>query len=120
MRRDMDLIRRIALETAELQEGAVLRGIEGVDPTTFVYHVRWMKEANLLVTMEVTTFNSKNPQIRVERLTWDGCEFADAARNEALWQKAKEKVLIPSASWTFGALRDWLAREIREGLASLG
>jgi hypothetical protein len=120
MKRDMDLVRRIALETEQLPFGQELTGLDGVDKATFGMHVIWMVEAGLL-TAKVQEFISAGdpPKVFVRRLTWEGCEFLEAARNETLWRKAKETVLKPSASFTFGLLREWLATEIREGFPTL-
>ena len=48
------------------------------------------------------------------------CEFLDAVRSDTLWAKAKAAVLIPTASFTFGLLKDWLAQQISNGLPTIG
>jgi len=55
----------------------------------------------------------------IVRLTWEGCDFADAVRSDTLWKKAKEMVIKPTASFTFGLLKDWLKSEIAQGLPTL-
>ncbi|MCY1562785.1 hypothetical protein D9M68_1002340 [compost metagenome] len=52
-------------------------------------------------------------------MTWAGCEFADAIRNDTLWNKAKDKVIKPGMSFTFEVLTTWLKAEIQHGLPSL-
>lgn len=37
----------------------------------------------------------------------------------SMWAKAKSKVLIPSASWTFAVLVEWLKTEITQGLPKI-
>lgn len=119
MKRDMDIVRRIALETTELPENMSLIGLEGVDQRTFGVHVIWMQEAGLL-TAAVQEFTSGEPPVaRVRRLTWDGCDFADAVRSDTLWNSAKENVLKPGISFTFDVLKDWLKAEIAQGLPTL-
>lgn len=119
MKRDMDIVRRIALATAELEHNQVLKDLPGVDRAVFAAHVTWMKEAGLLMAL-VTEFQSgEKPIAQVLRLTWDGCDFADAVRDDNLWNKAKDKVLKPSMSFTFGVLKDWLSSEIRDGLPTV-
>lgn len=119
MNRDMDLIREIALKTAELPFGHALTGLDGVDAATFSLHVIWMVEAGLVIALVQEFQSGEPPLVRVRRLTWDGCEFADAVRSDTLWRKAKEQVLKPTISFTFGLLKDWLASELREGFPSL-
>lgn len=119
MKRDMDLVRRIALEIVDMPDGHSLTDVDGVDKATFAMHIIWMKEAGL-VTANVTEFQSgEPPKVFVRRLTWEGCEFADAVRSDTLWSKAKTNVLKPTSSFTFGLLKDWLATEIREGFPTL-
>jgi len=120
MKRDMDLIRRIALATEDLPPNASLSEIPGVDSSHFAMHVQWMQEAGLL-TATIHPTNGKEPAnfAHVWRLTWAGCEFAEAVRNDTLWAKAKKQVIAPSSSWTFGVLTDWLKAEILNGLSKI-
>lgn len=119
MNRDMDIVRRIALATTDLEYNRVLTGLDDIDEITFGVHVIWMSEAGL-VQATIQEFQSgEPPKVRVRRLTWDGCEFADAVRSDTIWRKAKESVLNPATSFTFGLLKEWLAAEIRNGFPTL-
>lgn len=118
MKRDMDIVRRIALQTADLPYGEMLDRLEGVEDVVFATHVQWMEEAGL-VKASIAEYVGGHMNAVVLRLTWDGCEFADSVRSDTLWNAAKTKVLMPSGSWTFGLLRDWLAAEIRDGFPTL-
>lgn len=120
MERDMEIVRRIALDAAAMPWGSNLTELEGVDPAAFGMHVIWMIEAGLVVGKVFIKGGKTPPNAWVERLTWEGCEFASAVRNDTLWRKAREKVLQPTASFTFGLLKDWLAKEISNGLPTLG
>jgi len=119
MKRDIDIVRRIALETAKLETGYCLEGLEGVDKPTFAIHVIWMEEAGLVKARISEYISGEHSQALVQRLTWAGCEFADSVQDETLWSKAKEKVIKPSASFSFGILKDWLGAEIRDGFPTL-
>lgn len=118
MKRDMDLIRRIALEMADAPAGAAVEMDPGDDKALWVLHVIWMQEAGL-VKAEVNEFMDGTSKARVLRLTWAGCEFVDAVRSEPLWAKAKQTVLKPAMSFTFDLLKDWLKSELREGFPTL-
>lgn len=120
MKRDMDLIRRIAQATEALNPGEMLDGLDGIDAETFAQHVIWMQEAGLIEALVPQNLGGSLEDAMVMRLTWDGCDFLDAARDEGLWSKAKATVIKPSASFTFGLLKEWLAGEIRQGLPTLG
>ncbi|MNY89379.1 hypothetical protein D3C78_56700 [compost metagenome] len=120
MRRDMEVIRRIALATEELPPGQPLREIEGIDGVSFAIHAQWMHEAGLLTATIHPKESIKPPDLAlVWRLTWSGCEFAEAVRSDTLWAKAKKQVIAPSSSWTFGVLTDWLKSEITDGLSKI-
>jgi len=121
MNRDMDLIRRIALAVADLPHDKILKELEGVDERDFALHALWMQEAGLIVAdLQKTTENTTPKSAWINRLTWDGCEFADAVRNDTLWNKAKATIIKPTSSFTFGVIRDWLKSEILNGLLPLG
>lgn len=119
MQRDMDIVRRIALETADMEFGYRLMGIDDVDQTTFAMHALWMVEAGLIKAHITEYGDNTPPKAQVARLTWEGCEFADAVRSDTVWRKAKENFIKPAGSFTFGLLKDWLAQEIREGFPLL-
>lgn len=119
MKRDMDLVRRIAIATADLPPGEMLNGIEGVDPVVFAVHVAWMVEGGLVSAHVVDDITHGSVEAFVFRLTWAGCEFADAVASDTLWAKAKASVIKPTASWTFNVLLDWLKAELSKGLPTV-
>lgn len=120
MKRDMDLIRRIAMETEALGYRELLRGIDGVSPEEFVNHVKLMVEAGLLEAGVQEFKTASTPLAAVIRLTWTGHEFLDAARNNTLWARAKETVIQSGMSFTFDLLRDWLKAQASQSLPTLG
>lgn len=117
MKRDMDLVRRILLAASDLPFGESLKELEGVSSDDFVQHVIWLNEAGLIKAWIVEMLEGE--QAEVQRLTWSGCDFTDAIRNDTLWAKAKGTVLKPSMSFTFDVLKDWLKAEIAQGLPTL-
>ena len=121
MKRDMDLIRRIALEVEDMEYGYELTGMEeeGIDPATFALHAMWMQEAGLIDADIQTYLSGEPPNVRITRLTWSGCEFADAIRDDNLWRKAQANVLKPGMSFTFDVLKEWLKTEISQGLPTI-
>lgn len=119
MKRDMDLVRRIVLATADLPYGERLESLEGVEPEAFVMHALWMTEAGLIDAQVQAGSGSFAMYASIGRLTWQGCEFADAVADDRLWNKAKENVLKPGISFTFDVLKEWLKAEISQGLPAL-
>ncbi|RYF60737.1 MAG: DUF2513 domain-containing protein [Comamonadaceae bacterium] len=119
MKRDMDLARRILLATEALEYGKQLKSLPDVPPEQFVVHVIWLKEAGLLDAVAQAGSGSGAKFAIVQRLTWAGCEFVDAARNDSLWAKAKDNVIKPGMSFSFDVLKEWLKAEITQGLPTL-
>lgn len=120
MKRNMDLIRRIAMASEALENGQALRALPDVPADVFSTHVLWMNQAGLVQARVYTDAKDAVTSATVTRLTWDGCEFMAAARDDTLWRKAMQTVLMPTASFTFGVLKDWLTQEISQGLPPIG
>lgn len=118
MKRDPDIIRTIALAVEELPPGGNLQALEGIEPDAFAAHTQWMSDAGLIEANIMPIFGGQTIAM-INRLTWDGCDFLDAARSDTLWKKAKTSIIAPTASWTFDILKEWLKSEIRNGLPTL-
>lgn len=110
MKRDMNLIRRIALAVEVCADGdpsSALR-LEGYTAEQIGYHCQLMVEAGLIHAIEVKDLGSTTPTFLIRRLTWEGHEFVDAARKESLWSKLKEKVANTVESVTMDVLIRYL------------
>ena len=79
-----------------------------------VYHVEIMKDAGLLDVDIQWLVGGGLPVIYLKRMTWDGHEFLDAARNESIWSQAKAKVLETTGGLGFEALKAALSQLIGE------
>ena len=87
MKRNMDLIRQILLqvEASPHANFPVRISIEGQDDETISYHVRLLDEAGLIEARDP----GGNKWVPL-RLTWRGQEFLEAARDNNVWEKAKQ------------------------------
>lgn len=113
MKRDMNLIRLLLLET------------EGEDPKPDLsaytedqrlYHSALIIEAGL-VHGEVIEDGSGQPASSVIlRLTWAGHEFLDAARNDTIWKKATEQIKQSGVDVTITLLKDILNQFLKQSL----
>jgi hypothetical protein len=88
MKRDIDLVRRILLDLE--MKGSYTDwfdvDIEEYSPEQMDYHLELLMEASLI---SIKDPGRKPLRSYPVRLTWEGHEFLDAARDEVRWQKAK-------------------------------
>ncbi|MCS4508908.1 DUF2513 domain-containing protein [Xylophilus ampelinus] len=118
MKRDMDLVRKILLAVADSPHGSQLQQLDGVSNEDFTLHAIWLAEAGLVIAITSDQAVSATYAL-ILRLTWQGCDFVDAIRDDTLWKKAKESVMKPATSFTFDLVKDWLKAEIAQGLPTL-
>ena len=116
MKRDMDLIRSILLAVEESPTGRAPSPlvVNGYSQQAVDYHAFLVMEAGLCEGVDVTNPESVVPEAALNRLTWSGHEFPDAARDDTLWNKAKDRVgstLGDVAIGVFVALLHRLAKE---------
>lgn len=118
MKRDMDLCREILrqMEVHPNPEGPIKIKIEGRPDQEITYHLHLLRQADLIEAIEKTTFAGM--AYAPQRLTWKGHEFLDAARDDTIWRKAKERLLGVAGGLTFDLLLAALKAEIsnRTGL----
>jgi hypothetical protein len=114
MKRDMETVRRLLI-AVEGSEGY----LQIKDPEE-AFHVAWMLDAGLVQAVLHKSDAFGACAATVERLTWAGCEFLDAARNDTVWRTAKEKMFKPGVSWTFSLLSEVLKALAKQQLAHAG
>jgi hypothetical protein len=111
MKRDMDLVRQILLEVEEQPFTGKWLNLEidgGFTRQEITYHVMILYEAGLLEAVNLTTHGGKN--WRPTRLTWEGHEFLEAARDNSRWQKAKSTMMEKAGGITFEILKQLLMK----------
>jgi hypothetical protein len=119
VKRDMDLIRQIALTLEDAPTGYVLDGIsvEGYTDEEVGYHQYLMLEAGLGRGADTTVLGSTSPTALLTGLTWEGHEFAEAARADTLWAKAKRFIIDKGGPMTLAILQAVL-KKLAAGSAS--
>jgi hypothetical protein len=110
MKRDFDLIRNLLQEVEAAKAGTTLTSHrafqhQGYDASTIVEHLELLIEAGLL---RGTPKSSMDGPVVISCLTWSGHDFLHSMRDDTIWQKAKESVLLPAASASFEILLEWL------------
>lgn len=117
MKRDFELIRYLLLE---------LEGEETVDLSSYTqqqinYHKALIKEVGFAegIIHYSSSHQTDLPDfVRLIRLTWDGHEFLDKARNETVWNKAKDIVKDKGISMSLDALKAGLTEAIKKLIIS--
>ena len=119
MKRDMDLVRKILMEIESLpleKLGGTLLEVDGYDQDTISYHIMLLDEAGLLKGIDASGLN--DTEWFVDRLTWDGYEFLEAARNQQYWPKAVSTIGKAGGGLVFDVLKQVLVSMIKD--AALG
>jgi hypothetical protein len=113
MKRDMNLIRLLLLET------------EGEDPKPDLsaytdaqcnYHSVLLIEAGLVDGKIIPNGTSIPPTTGILRLSWAGHEFLDAARNDTIWHKAGERIKKSGVDVTLSLLQEILKQLAKQSL----
>lgn len=88
----MDLVREILLK-AITEPHVHTNGnpsIEGPSNEQVGYHVWLMEQVGLVHAIIPRNLTSESPYVILVSLTWDGHDFADAAADGKIWNKARE------------------------------
>lgn len=111
MKRDMDLVREILLfvesQPAEINLLDVAVELPGRDYGSTVGHIQILEDAGLLIARKSS--DSAGTDWRVERLTWQGHEFIDSAKDDANWRRAKQHFGSKLGEVGLHVVKQWLA-----------
>ena len=118
MKRDLDLVRKIVLAVEDLSTGTVLDEIEieGYTREQIGYHCYLAIDAGLAKGVDVQTLSDTSPNWLILQLTSEGHDFADAARNETTWNKAKGIVTEKGGGATLEIVKQVLIGLIKHSL----
>lgn len=119
MKRDMDCFRAVLLKIEELPSYTIMKGteVEGYSAEQTGYHIKLAQDAGFIVAKSL---DDEAGIFMVERLTYAGHEFLDAARDDTLWQKAKQTVMKNTGTLTVEALKIALAQLIHNAAPGIG
>jgi len=117
MRRDLDLIRKMLLAIEDSPSGwAPDFKIEGYSDAQIGYHAHLMIDAGLARGSDVTTMGGHGPEALLTSLTWEGHEFAEAARDEKRWKKAMGVVAEKGGNITLDVMKQLLVSLMKGAL----
>ena len=118
MKRDMDLVRKIALQLEQHADGYAPRNfaVEGYSDEQVGYHIHLMMDAGLLDGFKTSHFGSTSPTAKPKALTWAGHEFAENARSDTVWNKAKAVIRDKVGTASIAVLVEVLKQQARQML----
>ena len=107
----MDLIRRILL-TVEADQP--LNELSNVSSETLNGHIRLLMDAGFVSVTDVSS--SAGEEFWVQRITWTGHEFLDAARNDSVWNTVRKTLKDKALGATVAVLQQLLTQELKRRL----
>jgi len=118
MHRDMDLIRNILMKVADNPSAWAPDNlsIAGYTDEQIGYHALLLLESGLADGFD-TTVQGGEPQGMISRLTWEGHDFLEAAKEQSRWDEAKQLIFERAGS---ASLQVWKAILLQLTKTSLG
>jgi hypothetical protein len=114
MKRDIDLIRLLLLQAEDNEEAR--EELKRYDQKEVMYNAALLVDQGLALGAVMRHGFHEVVRADIDCLTWEGHDFLDAARDNTLWRKAKEKVMKPGAAFTFEIVKEFLKAEVRSHL----
>jgi hypothetical protein len=110
MKRDNELIRRLVLALEDDPHGfaSAPPHVEGYTDEQIGYHSYLLVDSGLAKGQDVTTMGSSSPAATLTGLTWNGHEFAQAARDPTRWNEAMRLVHEKGGAVTLAVLTQLL------------
>jgi hypothetical protein len=112
MKRDMDLVRMIVFAIESHEHGSMdkMVVIDGYSEEQVGYHAHLMEQAGLIDGFDTSSREVDSPTVQPTSLTWAGHEFADNARSETTWNKARTTIAATVGTVAFGVLAELLKK----------
>jgi Hypothetical protein (DUF2513) len=113
MKRDMDIIRQILLNTEDdkYPYGGRVH-LDGVSDEICGRHVALIFDAGLAEGRLIKSDALGIVGASIDRLTSIGHDFCDGIRQDTIWNAAKKHVIKPGASYGLSLLVEWVKIEL--------
>ena len=113
MKRDMEIIRAILInvENDKYPYGGLVHLDEFSDETCG-YHVALLFDAGLAEGRLIKSNSFGIAWASIDRLTSAGHDFCDGIRQDTIWNKAKEHILKPGASYGLSILVEYVKLQV--------
>jgi hypothetical protein len=112
MKRDMDLIRLLLIDA----EGEEDIDLSEYSDEQILYHKSLLVDSELCRGAVARGGQGQVVGVHITQLNWQGHDFLDAARNETVWRKVKEKIVSAGGGMTIAIMTQMLKKELAERL----
>jgi hypothetical protein len=121
MERDMDLCREILRQMAAHRDlnSRVEIKVEDRSPDEIAYNVYLLQDGGLSEALRVSDVQQVHAYLPLW-LTWKGCEFYEATKDDTIWRRGKELAIKAGGGLSYDALSTIFQVLIRQGLPGLG
>lgn len=111
MKRDMELIRELLLAIEAVDSPDIFQATLKLQVNStredMIYNLKLMIDARFLDAEPLDTMAGTS-DILIKRMTWEGHEFLDSARNESIWKETMGLVQQKGGSVAIGVLTQLL------------
>ena len=119
MKRDMDIVLMLLKHIESESESSPLRTtrieLPGCTADAVDYHANLLLDAELIAASPMD-LDARPHALRIERLTWEGHEFLDAASNDTVWRAAKKRIAEFGSSVPFSVLQSLLTQLVKNAV----
>lgn len=107
MKRDIDLVRRILVETEKANKCIDIESLvcDKYPLPAIAYHVELMAAHGLLDAKVDKSWGGEATGGIIKGLTWDGCDYLDAIRDERVWSRTKRVVMEAVGDTTLSTIK---------------
>lgn len=118
MKRDLDLVRQVLLQIEALPAGppAQYRTSE-IDDPVLLAHFELVIAAGLVNGKIARSQGARGDVISISGLTWEGHEWLEMVRSQALWNEIKSSLLDNGGALTFELTKVVASKLLRARLA---
>jgi hypothetical protein len=113
MERDRELVKHVLLRVEARDHGEPNFSIPGYDDKTVSCHVAILKEAGLIDAIVHKSMDGTLEGIPI-RMTWEGHEWLDLARNNRTWKNTRRLVKEKTGSVSFEIMKAILTKMAKE------
>ena len=94
MKRDMDLVRRIMFKVEEADGPVSVDDVHAMcsNRERAVFHIELLAAHGLIRTSMRRVSGPEKASGTIDGLTWEGFDYLDAIRSDAVWSRSKEAI----------------------------